>query len=162
MVVNNKLILKKKIDALKKAGKRIGLCDGNYDLLHQGHVLHFESAKKMCDVLVVSIARDERMRERKGKGRPVFTERWRAYMVNQLKAVDFVIINPTNNGIMMLELLKPQVYIRGPDYRTYESATFSEEKHTARVVGATIRYTKDIKFATRDLMQAIKEERTYI
>ena len=101
MVVNNKLILKKKIDALKKAGKRIGLCDGNYDLLHPGHVLHFESAKKMCDVLVVSIARDERMRERKGKGRPVFTERWRGDMGNQVKGGGFVMINARKKGIRM-------------------------------------------------------------
>lgn len=162
MVITSKFELKKKIDTLKKAGKKIGFCDGNYDLLHPGHVLHFESAKKMCDVLVVSIARDKRMRERKGKGRPVFTQRWRAYMVDRLKAVDFVIINPTNNGIMFLELLKPQFYIRGPDYRTYSSPTFNEEKRVAHAVGAKVRFTRDVKFATRDLMQAIKDEKTYI
>ena len=162
MIIKNKFILKKKLDALKKAGKTIGFCDGNYDLLHPGHVLHFESAKKMCDVLVVSLARDVRMRQRKGKGRPVFTQKWRAYMVDRLKAVDFVIINPTNTGIMFLELLKPHFYIRGPDYRTYTSPRFDEEKRVALAGGGKIRFTKDVKFATRDLIQAIKDEKTYI
>ncbi|MBW2993636.1 adenylyltransferase/cytidyltransferase family protein, partial [Candidatus Woesearchaeota archaeon] len=45
----------KLISEIKSAGKTIGLCHGGFDLLHPGHVKHFESAKKLCDILVISI-----------------------------------------------------------------------------------------------------------
>jgi cytidyltransferase-like protein len=59
---------------LKKQHKTIGLCHGGFDLLHPGHIKHFESAKKLCDVLVVSVTSDRFVGSRKGDGRPVFSE----------------------------------------------------------------------------------------
>ena len=66
--------LKRKIKQLKRSGKKVGLCVGGFDLLHPGHALHFKSAKKLCDVLVVGITNDKFTGKRKGKGRPIYSE----------------------------------------------------------------------------------------
>ena len=63
------------IKELKKQGKKIVLCHGVFDLVHPGHIIHFQEAKKLGDVLVVSITAAEYVR--KGPGRPYFDdERW--------------------------------------------------------------------------------------
>ena len=66
------------IEKLKSERKTVGLCHGGFDLLHPGHVKHFESAKKQCDVLFVSITSDQFVTSRKGTGRPVYTDKLRA------------------------------------------------------------------------------------
>lgn len=155
--------LAKEVAKLKKEGKKIGYCNGNYDLLHSGHVKHFESAKKMCDVLVVSVASDAFVKKWKGKGRPVFSEQLRAYMVGQLKSVDFVTINthPNGSGIQYFDTLKPHYYIRGPDYINNKMKEYLAEKRRAIKAGCLVRLTKDTKLSTRDIVRAIKEDRTY-
>lgn len=147
----------------KKEGKKIGYCNGNYDLLHPGHAKHFESAKKLCDVLVVSVASDVFVKKWKGAGRPVFSENLRAYMVSQLEPVDFVTINthPNGSGLKFFNLLKPHYYIRGPDYINSRIKEFLKEKGLAIKAGCIVRYTKDTKLSTRDIIQAIKGDRTY-
>ena len=61
------------VERLKKQGKKIGLCTGSFDLLHPGHIAHLESAKKLCDILFVSIAKDEYVAQKTpNSGRPVF------------------------------------------------------------------------------------------
>jgi len=155
--------LVKEVVKLKKEGKKIGYCNGNYDMLHPGHAKHFESAKKMCDVLVVSVASDAFVRKWKGKGRPVFSEKLRAYMVSQLESVDLVTINthPKGSGIKFFNLLKPNYYIRGPDYIKSQIKEYLREKGRAIKAGCLVRFTKDTKLSTRDIIQAIKEDRTY-
>ncbi len=146
----------------KKEGKIIGFCNGNYDLLHPGHAMHFESAKRLCDVLVVAIASDKQVRRQKGIGRPVFTEHMRAYMLSQLRPVDFVFINDANNGSRFIRALKPDLYVRGPDYRGIPpNKDFAEEIQSAQKVGCRITFTKDKKLSTRDIITAIKKNSTY-
>ena len=156
--------LAKIIENYRKQGKRIGFCNGNYDLLHPGHVMHFESAKKLCDVLVVAVADDKSVRKQKGPGRPIFNEDLRAYMVSQLSSVDFAIFNRHNkqsNVSKIINLIKPKYYIRGPDYINSKSGSFLNEKRDAIKAGCLIRYTKDKKFASRDIIKSIKEGKVY-
>lgn len=154
--------LKKYVQKEKTLGKKIGFCNGNYDLLHPGHAMHFASAKKMCDVLIVAVASDAQVKRQKGRGRPVFTEKLRLYMVGQILSVDYVILNKENNGESFLRALKPDVYIRGSDYFGVKpNAEFVKEINTARSVGCVVRYTKDKKLASRDIVQAIREYKTY-
>ena len=153
--------LAKILESYKKQGKRIGFCDGNYDLLHPGHVMHFESAKKLCNILIVAIAGDKDVRKVKGPGRPVFTEGLRAYMVSQLSSVDFVVFNKGKNRSKIINLIKPKYYIRGPDYINSKSNSFLREKRKAKKAGCLIRYTKDKKFGTGGIIRSIKEGKTY-
>ena len=65
--------LEKIVQDLKKKGKKIVHCHGVFDLLHPGHILHFEAAKREGDVLIVTLTRDEHVG--KGPGRPVYNQR---------------------------------------------------------------------------------------
>ena len=68
------------IQKLKKKGKKIVQCHGVFDLLHPGHIRHFEAAKKQGDALIVTLTKDKYVN--KGPGRPVFNQRLR---LNQLR-----------------------------------------------------------------------------
>ena len=78
-------------ETLRAEGKKIVHCHGVFDLLHIGHIKHFEAAKKMGDLLVVTLTADKYVN--KGRGRPAFSENLRAEAVAALAAVDYVAIN---------------------------------------------------------------------
>ena len=69
-------VLSEIIQRHKKQGKVIVHCHGVFDLMHPGHIMHFEAAKKQGDILVVTITQDQHVN--KGLGRPVFTQDVRA------------------------------------------------------------------------------------
>ena len=75
---------------LKKEGKKIVLCHGVFDLLHIGHIKHFEEAKSFGDVLIVTITPDEFVK--KGPNRPAFTTSLRLEALASLESVDYVIV----------------------------------------------------------------------
>ena len=60
---------------LKEQNKSIVLCHGVFDLVHPGHIIHLEQAKKMGDILVVSVTAARYVR--KGPGRPYFDDKMR-------------------------------------------------------------------------------------
>ncbi|MEK6928736.1 MAG: adenylyltransferase/cytidyltransferase family protein [Nanoarchaeota archaeon] len=142
-----------KLEKLSTEGKKIGLCSGGFDLFHPGHITYLNSAKKFCDVLVVAVARDEFLK-RKENGRPIFSERLRAYMVSQLKAVDFVIID--DGSVNTYYIIKPDVYIKGKDYADEKSVGMIESKAVLESLGAKIEYTIDEKFSSTDIIKKIK------
>ncbi|MFC1686784.1 adenylyltransferase/cytidyltransferase family protein [Nanoarchaeota archaeon] len=90
------------ISQLKSQSKTVGLCHGGFDLVHPGHVKHFESAKKECDILIVSITADQFVTSRKGSGRPIYTDKLRAYMIASLEFVDYVVISDFKKGIEVI------------------------------------------------------------
>ncbi len=148
----------KKISELKKKGKKAGLCHGGFDLLHPGHVKHFESAKKLCDVLFVSITSDRFVSQRKGDGRPVFTDRLRAYMIAALETVDYAVITDFKKGVEVINGLKPSYYIKGPDFIHKTTPGITEEREAIRSVGGEMRYTNDPKLSTTDIISYIREK----
>src|SRR3990167_2131420 len=83
--------LAQKIHTLKSEGKKIVHCHGCFDLMHIGHIKYFQSAKRMGDMLVVTVTPDEFVD--KGPGRPVFNENLRAEAIAALECVDYVAIN---------------------------------------------------------------------
>ena len=83
---------RRKLQKIRK-GKKVALAAGTFDILHPGHLDYFEWAKRHGDVLVVCVVGDKRTRRRKGTGRPIVKEEWRALMVSSLKPVDVVFIS---------------------------------------------------------------------
>lgn len=98
----------------RAAGKTIAHCHGVFDLLHPGHVLHLKEARKLADLLVVTVTADQFVN--KGPGRPVIDADGRASMLAALEVVDAVAISNFPTGIKMIEAIKPNLYIKGPDY----------------------------------------------
>lgn len=147
-----------KISELKKHGKTAGLCSGGFDLLHPGHIKHLESAKKLCDCLFVSVTSDRHVAARKGSGRPVFSERLRAYSVASIEYVDYAIISDFERTTDIIEKLKPTYYIKGPDFTRKETPGITAERNAIAAAGGEIRYTNDEKLSTTEIIRHIQEK----
>ena len=96
-------------------GKKIVHCHGVFDLLHIGHIRYFEQARSMGDVLVVTVTPDCHVD--KGPHRPAFTETLRAEAVASLNCVDLVAINRWPTAEETLRLLRPDVYVKGSEFK---------------------------------------------
>ncbi len=102
------------IEEARKKGLRIGLTGGVFDLIHFGHVVTLNEAKKRCDYLVVVVAGDEHIRN---KGRtPIHSQEYRAAMVGFLKPVDFVVMGGAKIGDTLAKV-RPDVIIYGYDQK---------------------------------------------
>ena len=123
MIKNNKILdsfeLKKRIKSEKNLGKKIVHCHGVFDLLHIGHIKNFFSARKNGDFLVVSITADKFVN--KGPGRPIFNQDLRAEFISSLSMVDVVYINHNSTAVNAIEIIKPDIYFKGPDYKNSKS-----------------------------------------
>lgn len=82
------------IISIKKQGKVVVLAGGCFDILHPGHVIFLEKAKKTGDILVVFLESDQKVKELKGANRPVHTQQERARVLSALRAVDCVVMLP--------------------------------------------------------------------
>ena len=101
----------------RKAGRRVVATNGCFDLLHVGHVRFLQEARRRGDVLVVGVNGDKSVGELKGDGRPINGEKERAEVVAALGCVDAVVIFPEKRATKFLEGVRPDVYVKGGDYR---------------------------------------------
>ena len=147
----------KKISELKEANKTVGLCHGGFDLLHPGHIKHMESASKLCDYLFVSITSDRFVTSRKGRGRPIFPEKLRAYSVASLEYADYVVISDFELATEIVEKLKPSYYIKGPDFINKTTPGISAERDKIKALDGEIKYTTDKKLSTTDIIRHMQE-----
>jgi rfaE bifunctional protein kinase chain/domain/rfaE bifunctional protein nucleotidyltransferase chain/domain len=116
MSLRNKILdeagLKKLKLVLKK--KKIVLCHGVFDLLHIGHINYFHAAKKIGEVLVVSVTDDNYVN--KGPGRPAFKIQNRIKFLKEINCIDYVCISKSPTAEKIIKSLKPNYYCKGPDY----------------------------------------------
>ncbi|MGZ8373210.1 MAG: D-glycero-beta-D-manno-heptose-7-phosphate kinase [Rhodoplanes sp.] len=101
----------------RRRGFRIGFTNGCFDLLHPGHVSLLAYARKSCDRLVVAINSDDSVRRLKGAARPIQTETARATVLASLASVDLVVIFSEDTPLKMIEAFRPDVLVKGADYR---------------------------------------------
>ena len=94
------------------------MVNGTFDVLHPGHVAMLNTARSYGDYLIVAIDTDRRVRELKGEGRPINNQNDRKIMLSNLKAVDFVVIFDSKEELInYMKLYKPQVYVKGSDWK---------------------------------------------
>ena len=120
MNANDKILsrdqLRLRAEEWRRAGERITLANGNFDLLHVGHVRYLEAAKALGGNLVVAINSDESVRALKGEGRPIMPENERAEIVAALAAVDAVVIFPELDVRALIREIHPDIQAKGTDY----------------------------------------------
>lgn len=104
------------LDQFRKKGKKIGVTNGTFDLLHSGHVEYLEKAKKACDILVVSINTDASVKKYKDSNRPIISEHDRATIIAALESVDYVTFHNEKRMRNTLKAFKPHYYIKAADY----------------------------------------------
>ena len=103
-------------DVLREAGQRIVFTNGCFDILHAGHVRYLAEARALGDCLVLGLNSDDSVRRLKGKNRPVNSELDRAEVVGALASVDYVTIFDEPTAAELIELVHPDVYVKGGDY----------------------------------------------
>ncbi len=155
--MNTKVIkleaLPEMLKPLKGAGNRIVHCHGVFDVLHLGHVKHFRAAKKHGEVLVVTITADEFVK--KGPHQPVFTAEHRAEAIAALEIVDYVAINKWATAMKTIELIRPDCYVKGKEYREHWddiTGGITFEKAAVDDVGGTIVYTDEETFSSSKII----------
>ncbi len=141
------------IAGLKEEGKKVVLCHGVFDLLHPGHIKHFEAARREGDVLVVTLTEDRYVG--KGPGRPVFNQRLRAETLAEIEAIDYVAINQWPTAVETLKKLKPDIYVKGSDYADRSrdlTGEISREEEAVKAGGGRIHFTDEISFSSTELL----------
>jgi len=140
-------------EVLEGKGLKVVQCHGVFDLLHPGHIRHFQEAKKQGDVLVVTVTPDRYVN--KGPGRPVFTESLRLESLAALQAVDYVVLNDAPDAISAIRKVCPSLYVKGIEYKDHEddvTGKISEEVRAVESVGGSVHYTDDIVFSSSSLL----------
>ena len=112
--------MEKKIRNLQKEGKKIVFTNGVFDILHLGHLIYLEEAKELGDILVVGVNSDSSVKVNKGDRRPINSEKNRAFVLLGTKFVDYTVIFDEKTPEILLELLKPNIHVKGGDYRKEE------------------------------------------
>ena len=109
--------MKKKIEELKKSGKKTVFTNGVFDILHIGHLTYLEEARNLGDVLIVGVNSDASVKVNKGDKRPINSQKNRAEMLSGLKFVDYTVIFDEKTPEKLLDLLKPDIHVKGGDYK---------------------------------------------
>jgi len=146
----NKLV--QKLHELRSEGKKIVQCHGCFDLMHPGHIKYFQAAKKMGDILVVTLTPDKYVD--KGPNRPVFSQNLRAECIAALECVDYVAINKWPTAEETLRHLKPNYYVKGQEFENLDDKTgkLQKEYQIVREIGAELCFTHEIVFSSSDLL----------
>lgn len=145
--------LSRVLETARAQGKKVVHCHGVFDLLHIGHIRYFEQAKKLGDVLAVTITPDVYVN--KGPGRPAFNEQLRAEAIVALDCVDYVAINQWSTAVEAIRLLRPHHYVKGADYKDPEedvTGGIALERAAIESVGGELAFTKDITFSSSNLI----------
>ncbi|TRW92989.1 PfkB family carbohydrate kinase [Candidatus Methylobacter oryzae] len=138
---------------LQAEGKTVALCHGTFDLLHIGHIRHLQSASKQADHLLVSVTADEFVN--KGPGRPVFNEYLRAENIAALACVDQVAINHAVTAVEVLDQVKPDLYVKGSDYKSTSddiTGNIQHEKEAVERHGGRIFFTDELTSSSTRLL----------
>ena len=96
--------------------KKIVFTNGCFDILHAGHADYLKKAKSLGDILVVGINSDESIRRIKGEKRPIIPQELRAFLLDSLKPVDYVIIFEEDTPFELIKAIKPDVLVKGADW----------------------------------------------
>ncbi len=105
------------IASLKKQGSKIVFTNGVFDIIHRGHVEYLNEAKSYGDILIVGLNSDSSTKSIKGSSRPVNREDDRAFVLTNLKAVDYVVIFEEDTPYNLIKAIVPNVLVKGGDWK---------------------------------------------
>lgn len=142
------------INKAKSFNYSVVQCHGVFDILHVGHKRHLEEAKSFGDILVVTVTPDRFVG--KGPDRPIFDESLRTEMLAGLEIVDYVAINEYPTAVEAIQLIRPDVYVKGKEYLGLDNDPIVDEEKAVHSVGGIIRFTDSIVFSSSKLANSFK------
>ena len=139
------------LPALRAGGRKVVLCHGAFDPFHVGHIRHFQQARKLGHILIVTVTPDRFVNE--GSRRPIFSEELRAETIAALTCVDFVAISKWPMAVEIIQALRPDVFVKSSEFQ--QEANLSEgdsqEEEALAAVGGQIAFTDGPTVSTTDL-----------
>jgi cytidyltransferase-like protein len=138
---------------LHEAGKRIVQCHGTFDMIHPGHIVHFEEAKALGDVLVVTITAAKQVN--KGPGRPYFNDQLPSRWAAALACVDYVVVIPFPAAVEAIECVRPHYYCKGREYENQSNdvtGNIADDVAAVARVGGEMRYVGSIVFSSTRML----------
>jgi rfaE bifunctional protein kinase chain/domain/rfaE bifunctional protein nucleotidyltransferase chain/domain len=145
--------VEKILKPIKRKGKQIVCCHGVFDFLHIGHLKHFMSAKKYGDILIVSVTPDKFIQ--KGFDRPYFDSEQRMESLASIEVIDFVVLNKSANAIDIINKIKPNYYIKGPDYKNFKddiTGQIKKERLAVKKNGGKLVFTEDHTYSSSSIL----------
>ena len=104
------------VNQLKSDNKKIVFTNGVFDIIHRGHVEYLSEAKTLGDVLIVGLNSDTSVKIIKGEKRPIVSQENRAFVLANLKPVDFVVMFDEDNPFNLIKNIMPDVLVKGADW----------------------------------------------
>ena len=101
---------------LKASGEKVVFTNGVFDLIHAGHVDYLVKAKALGDALIVGLNSDESVKRIKGNKRPILKQEERAFVLSNLKPVDYVIFFTEDTPEKLISELIPDILVKGADW----------------------------------------------
>lgn len=129
---------------------RVILCNGCFDVLHVGHILHLQEAKSLGGCLIVALTVDDMVN--KGPNRPINTWHNRAIALRELRSVDGVIAS--QSCVDAILRVKPAIFVKGSDYR--DNPLLDAAKEACKEVGAELHITRSPKYSTTDIIRKMQ------
>ncbi len=115
-----------KLKKLRLNKKTLVMCHGVFDVIHSGHIEYFKQAKKLGDILLVSVTTDEYVN--KGPLRPVNKIKERTQVLENIKLIDFVVESESFTAEKNIDYFKPDIYCKGPDYNFKKNSDINLKK----------------------------------
>jgi D-beta-D-heptose 7-phosphate kinase/D-beta-D-heptose 1-phosphate adenosyltransferase len=119
----------------REAGRRIVLTNGNFDVIHAGHVAYLREAKSLGDVLVVGVNSDDQVHVQKGEGRPFYPLEQRLEILSELMCIDYLVAFEEPTADELLRRVQPDLYAKGGDYSPQDI----NEYETVKKLGIELR-----------------------
>jgi D-beta-D-heptose 7-phosphate kinase/D-beta-D-heptose 1-phosphate adenosyltransferase len=145
--------LTRRVEALKRDGRRVVFTNGCFDILHPGHVRMLEKARSLGDALIVGINSDASVQEIKGPQRPLIPEAERAELLAALQAVDFVTVFDEPTPRELIAAILPAVLVKGSDWGPDEIVGREEVEAAG---GEVISIPLEVGYSTTKLIERIR------
>lgn len=115
-------------ESLRRRKKTVVFTNGCFDIIHSGHAVYLDRARRMGDFLIIGLNTDKSVRRLKGKNRPIMGFRDRALLLSYLSPVDLVVGFGDETPLKLINVLKPDILVKGADYRISEIVGAPEVK----------------------------------
>lgn len=142
----------KLLTKLKEQKKIIVTTNGAFDIIHVGHVRNLEFCKSQGDILIVGLNSDSSIKKYKSEKRPIISEKERAEVLSGLSSIDYIFIFDEELPINFLEKIKPDVHVKGSEYKKKLPETDVVEKNNGKIVFRQIPFNEP---CTSDIIKKI-------